>query len=104
MFQAAIKALSPNVENSKTVYDYCRYLDEIAEGYDIHIVWLPGRSFIPGNCKADELAGRGTTIELSVEFSNLGILRMRTCKLIIDNAILDSVNASWAASDTARKI
>ena len=39
----------------------------------------------------------GTTIKLSDEFSNLGII-MRTRKLIIDNAIVDS-----AASDTGRR-
>ena len=35
--QAAIKALSSNVMNSKTVYDCCRYLDEIMKRYNIHI-------------------------------------------------------------------
>ena len=50
-----------------------------------------GYSDIPGNCRADELARRGRTIELSDEFVNLDI-SMRTCKLLIDNAIVDSVN------------
>ena len=70
--QAAIKALNSNVINSKMVYD-------------IHIVW------VAGNCRVDELARRGTTIELRDKFSNLDI-PMRTCKLIIDNAVADSVN------------
>ena len=77
--------------NSKTVYGCRRFLNEIAEQYDIHIVWVLGHSGIPGNCRADELARRGTTIELFDEFSNLRI-PMLTCKLIIDNAIVDSVN------------
>ena len=90
--QAAIKALNSNVMNSKAVYGCRRFLNKTAEyPYRIHIVWVPGHSGIPGNCRADELARRGTTIELSHEFSNLGI-PMRTYRLIIDNAIVDSVN------------
>ena len=56
---------------------------------------------IPGNCRADELARRGTTNELSDEFSYL-VIPMRSCKIIIDNANVDSVNDRWAASDTGR--
>ena len=58
-------------------------------------------SRIPGNCRVDELARRGTTIKLSDEFSNLGI-SMSTCKLIIDNVIVDSIKDRWADSDTGR--
>ena len=36
--QAAIKALSSNVMNSKTVYVCHRFLNKIVERYDIHIV------------------------------------------------------------------
>ena len=56
---------------------------------------------IPGNYRADELSRRGTTIELSDEFSNLGT-PMRTCKLKIDNTIVDSVKYRRVASDTGR--
>ena len=63
--QATIKGLSSNV--------FQRYFNEIAERYDIHIVWVTGHSGFPGNCRTDELARRDTTIELSDEFSNLGI-------------------------------
>ena len=96
--QSAIKTLSSNVTNSKTVYGCRRYINEIAERYDIHIVWVPGHSGIPGNCWADELVRRVMTIELSDEFSNLDI-PMTSCKLIIDNAIVNSVNDMWANSD-----
>ena len=89
--------------NSKTAYGCLRYLNEIAERYDIHIVWVPGHSGIPGNCGANELTRWGTTSELSHEFSNLGI-PMWTCKLIINNAIVDSVNDRWAALDRGRTV
>ena len=39
--QTAIKALNSNVTNSKTVHGRRRYFNEIAERYDIHIVWVP---------------------------------------------------------------
>ena len=67
----------------------------------ISLEYWPGLCGIPGNCRANELARRGATIELSDEFANLDI-PMRTCKLIIDNAIIISVNYKWAASDTGR--
>ena len=97
----AIKALSSNVMNSKRAYDCRRYLNEIAKRYDIHII-----SYIPGSCKTDELARRHAIIELPDQFSNLGI-SMRFCKLIINNAIVDSISnrwAAWGACRTARKI
>ena len=101
--QAANKALSCNVMKPKKMYGYRRYLDEIAERYDIHIVWVPGHIGIPSKCRADELVRRGITIQLSDEYSYLGI-PMRNCKLIINNAIVDSVNGMLAASDKGKTV
>ena len=89
LYKAAIKALSSNMMNFKTMYDCRRYLDEIVERYVIHIVWVPGQSGIPGNCKTDELARRGMTIVLCDEFSNLGIPMKTLLIIIIDNAIVE---------------
>ena len=86
---------------SKTVYGCRRYLNKITKRYDILMVWLPGHSGIPGNYKFGKLARWGTIIELSDEFSNLKI-SVGTGKLIIDNAIVDSINDRWAAPDTDR--
>ena len=61
--------------------------------YDFNIIWVPGHSGIPGYDRADELARRGTTIELSDEFSTLSI-PMQTCRFIIENAIIDSINGA----------
>ena len=52
------------------------------------------------------LFSRGMAIELSNEFSTLGIL-LGLRKLIIDNAIMDVISSRWTASDkgkTAKKI
>ena len=48
-----------------------------------------GHKDIPGNCRADELARRGTTSKLCDEFFILGIL--------FDSAIVDLIKSSWAA-------
>ena len=82
------------------MYDCCRCLNEMANRYDVCITWVPGHRDIAGNCRADDLARKSTTIELSDEFSTLGI-PLGTCRLIIDNAIVDLVNSRWAASDKA---
>ena len=42
--QAAIKTLSSNVMNSMPMYGCNRYLDDIAEQYDIHIICVSGHS------------------------------------------------------------
>ena len=67
------------------------------DGDDVCIIRVPGHKDIPGNCRADELARKGTTSELSDEFSTLGI-RLGTCELIIDNAIVDLVNSGRMGS------
>ena len=80
------------------VCDCCRH--------EVCITWVPGHRDIPGNCRANDLARRGTTIELSDEFFTLGII-LSTCKLIIGNAIVDLVKSRWIASNkgkSARKI
>ena len=61
----------------------------------------PVHSGIRGNCSANELVRRGTTIELSHEFSYLDI-PLGTYKLIINNAIVNSVKGRWAASGTGK--
>ena len=97
----AIKALGSNMMYFKKVWRFRRYLYDIAERYDIHIVRVPEHSDIPDNCRADELSRRCMNIELSDELSNLAF---GDCiiKLIIDNAIVDSFTQRWAASDAGR--
>ena len=42
---------------------------QMANRYDVCITWIIGHKDILCNCRVDELAKRGTTIELSNEFS-----------------------------------
>ena len=85
--------------NSKMMYGCCRYLNEIAERYKIHIVRVLGHMGISGNCKSWWTYQAGP--ELFDEFSDLGI-PTKAWKLIIDKAIVDSVNERWAALDTSK--
>ena len=70
--------------------------------YDVYIPWASGHRDIPGNCRANEFAGRGTTNELSDEFTTLEI-HLDTCRLIIDNAIVDLVN-SFGQQNSAKNL
>ena len=49
--QAAIRALGSNVMNSKTVYGFRKYLNEVAKKYNVHIVWVPEHNDIPGTAE-----------------------------------------------------
>ena len=74
--KAAIKALDSNTR--------------IMNQYGICIMWLSG------NCRANGLAKRGTTIELSDEFLTLEI-PLDSIKLIIDKTIMYLVSSRLAA-------
>ena len=92
-------ALNTNVMNSRTLYDCCRCLNEAANRYVVHITWVPGHGHIPGNCKANELARRGTTLMSSLHYGSLWVT--------VSNAIVDLVNsrcAAWGTDRMAQKI
>ena len=59
----------------------------MVERYNILLIWFPGHNFIPENCKAVELVSCRTIIELSI----LGT-SSKACVLIINNAVMDSLN------------
>ena len=62
--QAAIKSLSNVFLTSRSALDCRRSLNEMAEQFKIHLIWMPGHRDIPGNCRADELARLGTTLHV----------------------------------------
>ena len=62
--QAALKALDSYVDNSKTIIQCRRSLNEMAKHYKITLIRVSGHQDIEGNCIADELARKGATIEI----------------------------------------
>ena len=84
--------------NSKMVYGLCgEHLNEIADRYDVHIMWVPpGHIYFPCNSTADELVRCGTTIVLFIEFYIVGT-PLIDGRFIIEN--LDIVKATWSSSD-----
>ena len=55
--QAALKALP-----SKTIMECRKSLNEITKRYKITLIWVPRHQDKEGNCIADELASKWTTI------------------------------------------
>ena len=67
--QVANRALGSNAVNfTRTIYGCWKQLNRVANRYKVHIVLVSGYNDIPGNCRAHELAGRGTIIKLSNVF------------------------------------
>ena len=80
--QAASKALHSCVDNSKTIMECRRSLNEMAKHYKITLLWVPGHQDIEGNCVADELARKGTTIEILQEKDRIAMplaTKMKEC-------------------------
>ena len=59
--ESAIKALvSPSIK-SKLMLQCLGQLNELANGNNVQLVWVPGHSKIQGNEKADQLARHGAS-------------------------------------------
>ena len=98
--QAAIKSLSSMTFNSKIAIDCRRSLDEMAEQFNINLIWVPGHTDVKGNCIADDLARKGTTVQILPDKERIGI-PLATCKLNIKNSFLKAANDRWVAETTA---
>ncbi|KAM8721113.1 hypothetical protein ACLKA7_007049 [Drosophila subpalustris] len=59
--QAAIRSIAATTTKSTSVSKCRKSLHEMAEHFDICLIWVPGHQDISGNCVADELARQGTT-------------------------------------------
>ncbi|KAL7724401.1 hypothetical protein ACLKA6_008748 [Drosophila palustris] len=59
--QAAIRSIAATTTKSTSVSKCRKSLHEMAEHFDICLIWVPGHQDISGNCIADELARQGTT-------------------------------------------
>ena len=94
--QAAIKSLDSVFLNSKTALNCRRSLNEMAEQFDIHLIWVPGHRNIPGNSKADELARLGTTLQTPGYLESVG-MPLESCKFILRQKTIAAADNRWAS-------
>ena len=76
-----MRALDSCVDNSKTIMECRRSLNEMAKHYKITLIWVPADQNIYANCIA-ELARKATTIEILQEKNTIG-MPLATCRLCI---------------------
>ncbi|KAL7723518.1 hypothetical protein ACLKA6_008711 [Drosophila palustris] len=67
--QAAIKSIAATTTKSLSVSKCRKSLHEMAEHFDICLIWVPGHQDIPGNCIADDDVDRLLTTRLVPFFS-----------------------------------
>ena len=104
--QAAIKSLKSTIQTSKVSRKCKISLNGISEHFKVRLVWVPGHSNVPGNCKADELARRGTTETITDKFINIG-RPLATLKLAIKMRMMETWIQRWrdcTCSEAAKKI
>ncbi|XP_043072259.1 uncharacterized protein LOC122322860 [Drosophila grimshawi] len=77
--QAAIKSISSISSNSISVTSCRKSLHEMAKQHVISLIWVPGHQDIEGNCKADELARKGTILPLLTDKEGIS-MPLATCK------------------------
>ena len=70
-----------------------RSLNEMAKHYKISLIWVSGHQDIEGNCIADELARKGTIIEIHQEKDT--IIPIGTCRLLINQKTLRQAEHRW---------
>ena len=63
--------------NFRTFYGCRKHLKKVEKRYNVHIIR------IPGNYRADKIAGGGTNIELSGKFLSIAV-PLKACNLMID--------------------
>ena len=62
--------------------------------YKITLLWVRGHQHIEGNCIADELASKGTTIEILQEKDTIG-MPLTTCRPFIKQGTLRQAEQRW---------
>ncbi|KAL7726508.1 hypothetical protein ACLKA6_001130 [Drosophila palustris] len=99
--QAAIKSIAATTTKSTSVSICRRSLHEMAEHFDIQLIWVPGHQDIPGNCIADELARKGTTDILLPDKEDIS-MPLATCKLMLQNLSNHNRSVRWQNSLVGR--
>ncbi|KAM8708087.1 hypothetical protein ACLKA7_015114 [Drosophila subpalustris] len=99
--QAAIKSIAATTTKSTSVSNCRRSLHEMAEFFDICLIWVPGHEDIPGNCIADELARRGTTDILLPDKEDIS-MPLATCKLMLHSLLIAKHSERWHNTPTCR--
>ncbi|KAL7723800.1 hypothetical protein ACLKA6_008701 [Drosophila palustris] len=99
--QAAIKSIAATTTKSTSVSNCRRSLHEMAEFFDICLIWVPGHKDIPGNCIADELARRGTTDILLPDKEDIS-MPLATCKLMLHSLLIAKHSERWHNTPTCR--
>lgn len=104
--QAAVKSLKSMFLKTRSALNCRTSLNEMAKQFDIRLIWVPGHRDIPGNCKADELARLGTTLQVPTELECVG-MPLETCKLNLRICSATETNQRWAhgwTCETTRQI
>lgn len=99
--QAAIKSLGSVSCRSIVVQECQSSLNEMAEHFNVQLTWVPGHTDVPGNCTADELARKGTTLQILPKREQLGI-PLSTCKLMLQEETYRQTNVQWKNRTTCR--
>lgn len=99
--QAAVKSMGSMFLNTITAQNCRASLNEMAKQFKIRLIWVPGHRDIPGNCRADELARLGTTLQVPARLECVGT-PLSTCKLKLRLDAVKETNEKWARIPTCR--
>jgi len=97
--QAAIKSLESVTMTSRVTLDCHSSLNEMGKHFNIRIIWVPGHSNVMGNCRADELARQGTTLQLLPDRKELG-RPIAALKLALRKKAIACANERWTNTIT----